>query len=577
MKKIKSLKLANIIYRFISSILIFNIINLIRNSHNYDIEFMQNLNVFYILMSIIAIFMILSVINLYLKNKFFDYLITIISFFICSILWLNDDNIFFLIIIFLLFLLLYHFKPQDLEINISFSKHIYFIMIIILGIFMFYHIASIVILRYKLFYSPNFDLGIPGQNFYYLKKIGIPFSTCERDVLVNHFLIHFSLIYYLILPIYFIFSHVITIQVVSAILISSSIMPIYLLCRKYKLTQMITIMICLIFCTYAPAICGIHYDFHENTFLFPLLLWLFYFYEKNNSIGIFLFSVLVLLVKEDAAIYIIIFSIFMLFDRKTRYGIPLLVISFLYFIIVTYFLKAHGTGIMIDRYDNLLYDSSNMFGIIKTLLINPGYFLKQLITSPENNINKIKYIIELLLPLGFIPLYSKDKRNYLLLIPMLLTLMTTYKYSYDINYHYSYGIMAFMFYLFIKNIKDLNIKKYLFICLIAGILAYRTYAFPYLYSNMNDYQQNKSELTNVEELLKEIPQSASVNASTFILPHLVNRNLIYEVYYHNDIPDIDYVVLDTRYDDYLTHYENYINNGYTKINEIKNIIIILKK
>ena len=55
MKKIKSLKLSNIIYRCISSILIFNIINLITNEHNYNISFMQHLNIFYILMSIIVI------------------------------------------------------------------------------------------------------------------------------------------------------------------------------------------------------------------------------------------------------------------------------------------------------------------------------------------------------------------------------------------------------------------------------------------------------------------------------------------------------------------------------------------
>ena len=80
----------------------------------------------------------------------------------------------------------------------------------------------------------------------------------------------------------------------------------------------------------------------------------------------------------------------------------------------------------------------------------------------------------------------------------------------------------------------------------------------------------------MELLLKEIPKEASVNASTFILPHLVNRDIVYEVYYHNDIPDIDYVVFDIRYNDYISHYENYINNGYTKYKELNNKILILK-
>ena len=574
MKKIEH---SNLIYRFLSSILILNIINLIKNNFNYDIEFMQDLNIITIFASILIVFFIITSITYIIKKRFADYLITIILLFISSILWLNDNNIFFVTIIFIFFLLLYHFKPQELNINFNKLNKKYYIIVIISGIFMFTCITIVGILRYKLFNAPNFDLGIPGQNFYYLKKIGIPYSTCERNMLLSHFSIHFSPIFYLILPLYCLFPHITLLQVINAILISSSIIPIYLLAKHHKLPKLIILIVCIIFATYAGAICSTYYDFHENIFLTPLLLWLFYFYEKNSSIGIFLSSILILLIKEDAPLYIIIFSIFMIIDKKTRYGIPILIISTTYFTIVTYFLKTYGTGIMIDRYSNLIYNDSGTLGIIKTLLINPGYFIKQLITSPENNINKIKYLIELLLPLGFIPLYSKQKRNYLLLIPILLTIMTTYEYSYNINFHYSCGIIAFLFYLFIKNIKEINIKNYLFICLIGSILIFRTYAFPEIYNNIQNYHKNKNELIQMETLLKEIPENASINASTFMLPHLVNRDIIYEVHYHNDVPDIDFVVLDTRYNDYLNHYQNYIESGYTKYKEIKDKILILKK
>ena len=181
------------------------------------------------------------------------------------------------------------------------------------------------------------------------------------------------------------------------------------------------------------------------------------------------------------------------------------------------------------------------------------------------------------MPLGFIPLYSKDKKNYLLLVPLLLTMITTYKYSYSITFHYSYGIIAFLFYLFVRNVKEIKTKDYLLLCLIVGIITYRTYAFPYLHDKIVDYDKNKNELIKVEKLIKDIPKEASVNASAFMVPHLVNRDIIYEVYYHNDIPDTDYVVLDTRYIDYMKHYKNYIDNGYIKYKELENRIIILKK
>ena len=51
-----------------------------------------------------------------------------------------------------------------------------------------------------------------------------------------------------------------------------------------------------------PAIStGCFYDIHENCFLAPLLLWLFYFFEKEKWIPMYISALLVLAVKEDAA------------------------------------------------------------------------------------------------------------------------------------------------------------------------------------------------------------------------------------------------------------------------------------
>ena len=443
---------------------------------------------------------------------------------------------------------------------------------------MFSIISIITVLRYKTFTSPNFDLGISSQNFYYLKKIGIPYSTCERNKLISHFTVHISPIYYLILPIYFLFSTPLTLQIISSLIISSAIIPIYLLTKNYNFKPSMSLLICLIYSLYTPAICSIIYDFHENIFLTPLLLWIFYFYEKNKKIPFIITSILILMIKEDSAIYLIIFGIYTLFDNKKQYGISLIIFSFLYFIIAIHLLNNYGEGIMMDRYDNLTYNNSGILGIIKTFLINPGYFLKQLILSKDNDINKIKYLVQLLLPLGFIPLYSKKGKNYILLIPILLTIMTTYIYSYDINFHYSCGIIAFLFYLFIINIKDLKIKGYLSLCFIGGILTFKVYTFPHLYDNINNYLTNKYEFEQIEKVLKEIPQNASVNASTFLLPHLANRDIVYEIYYHNNEPDINYVVYDMRYDDNIESIDEYLKKGYSKIdNKETNKILILKK
>ena len=78
-----------------------------------------------------------------------------------------------------------------------------------------------------------------------------------------------------------------------------------------------------------PAVAGgTNYDFHENCFLLPLLLWLFFFFEKGRTGPVFLFAALVLCVKEDAAVYIAFFALFAILDRgRLPAGLGLLALS----------------------------------------------------------------------------------------------------------------------------------------------------------------------------------------------------------------------------------------------------------
>lgn len=549
LQKFKSIvKCSNIIFRLITSWLLLHLILFFKFKEDYNsISFAQDTPLSMILKIFITIFLVLTILKHILNKDSFDYYFTFISLFISSFFWVQTNkNIFFIVSLFLCFLLLYKYKN-----NLNFEKIFITnekslkISFTLMGIIMFLTIIIVGILRYKTFNAPNFDLGIPAQNFYYLKKIGIPYSTCERNMLISHFAVHISPIYYLALPIYYLFSSPITLQIISGILIASGIIPIYLIAKNHKLSNYTLLLIGMIYTFYAPAICSTFYDFHENIFLTPLLLWMFYFYEKNNKLLLFAMILTILGVKEDAPIYIAIFGIYMMFDNKKSLGFKTLIIAMSYFIFANFLLNTFGEGVMSNRYDNLIYENSGFVGIIKTFLINPGYFLNQLTLSETNNsISKIKYLIQIFLPLGFIPLKSKKWKNYILLLPLLLTIMTTYQYSYIITFHYTCGIVAFIFYLFIINIKDIKNKNYLVICLVGSLLIFANSVQPTMQNNIKDYITNKQDYIKMENLLKEIPQNSSVSADAFILPHLTNRDVLYETYYHENKTDIDYVVLD---------------------------------
>ena len=502
----------------------------------------------------------LSTVSIVIKNKNFDYYLLLVLSLILSNFWVyNCENIHYILILFLLNYLIYKYKLKDINFK-KLNKKISPKIIILFGLISLIVIGSIGVIRYLTFNSYNFDLGIPSQMFYYMKKTGLPLTTCERDILLSHFAIHFSPIYYLILPLYFIFSSPITLQICSAILIASGIIPIYLLCKSHKLPNLVTIIICFIYSLYTPAICSTYYDFHEIMFLLPLFLWLFYHYEKNNNILFTIFTILILLTKEDAAIYLMVFSIYMIFDNNKKKGFITLISSIIYFIIVVSLINKYGEAIMIDRYYNLILTntSSEMIEVFKTIITNPGYFIKQLITSNNNSNEKIYYYLKIFLPFGFCIFNTKKFKNYILLVPIIYITMTTYIYSYNINFQYNYPIYAFLFYLFIITIDENKNYNYLYMCIVGTTLMFSTYSLPVFIQNVSNYIEYNTYYKEKHNFINTVPPTASVTADTSYIPHISKRDELYETYYHNFQNLTDYIITSNDLSDYLT--EENINN-----------------
>jgi len=573
--RLKNINIREYIPRIIASWLIS--VNLISTSH-----FIYNLLIFGLS------FILYSYLNKKFKKIHFDSLIILFNYLLSSLLWLknfnleNNINYLLSVIIFLIFIIVY-----TVRVNKNAIKKLYISnkkMKILLFLFILTTIISSItigVLRYVTFNSPNFDFGIFSHIFYNMKESLIPYTTCERNILLSHFAVHFSPILYLILPIYMIFSTPITLQVVQVLLLFSGIIPLIKLCNHFKLSKYLKVSVTFLYCFYPAITTGTFYDFHENCFLLMLLLWVFYFFEKGKNLHFFIFSILTLLVKEDAFIYLLIFSLYIIISKNNyKIGLKLLLLSIIYFFIVSYFMNKFGLGIMSDRYENLIFDNSGLIGAIKTIILNPGYVLKEMLTNPSNNFDKIIYLLKLFMPLSFIPFITNKTSRYILLVPVLINILTNYVYMYDITFHYSYGIIAFIFYLLILNIKDLNFNKiilYIPISLMITLISYYCLVIPTLFDNIDTYKNNKEDYKIINNALKTIPTDASVSSSTFYLPHLTNRSIMYETYYHENKLDIDYVVLDMRYSDELKTLEFYKNNGYNVILDKKELITILKK
>lgn len=440
-------------------------------------------------------------------------------------------------------------------------------------------VCSIGIFRYLSYSAPNYDFGIFCNMFYNMKKSGLPFSTCERDRLLSHFAVHVSPIYYLLLPIYFLFPSPITLAALQPIIVFSGVIPLYLIAKKLGISQNATMFVCVAFALFTPLSSGCFYDLHENCFLVPLLLWLFYFFEKDNRVLTFVFMFLVLLVKEDAFIYVAFFAVYVIVARK-KYatGTLMLALGAGYFLFACFMLSKYGTGVMESRYSNLS-QSGSLIDAAKTIIINPGYAISQVLKTKTDGLEKVFYIAQLLCPLVFLPLMGKELARYILILPMFINLLTVYTYQYDITFQYTFGICSFLFYLALLNLSDMKKEKQEKLTVVAvlmSLILFSTIVIPKVDTYITKYQAGKENYSKITQALQTIPQDAEVTASTYFVPHLANRDVIYEDEYH-DTPTTEYFVLDLRYSVSKGRSKIYVENGYRLIYKLDGILEIYQK
>ena len=438
-------------------------------------------------------------------------------------------------------------------------------------------VGRIAVLRYVTYRSPGYDFGIWSQMFYYMKKCFQPLTTCERSEigLMSHFKVHFSPVYYLFLPFYMIFPYPVTLNVLQVITIVSGIIPVYKICRVRKLSNSATAVFALIFMLYPAFCCGTFYDLHENCFLVPFLLWLFYFIEKDNIRGIIIFSLLTMLIKEDAPVYTACIGLYLLFiPKKHKKGGIVFIISIVYFALVTALMKKFGLGIMDNRFTNYMVNSAEggLIDVIKNFFSNPVYVISECFSA-----KKLEFMFYMLFPTGMLVFATKKVSTILLFIPILLeNLVSNYQYQYSIFFQYVFGSGAILLYLSIINYSQLGEKTRRFMASFAvcmGIMLIPICGNSRKYY-VEVYKTEQNHISELNEVMDSIPKDAKVCASPFFVAHLSDRDYLYE---YPVLKDAEYIVLDLRFDDYEEDTIELIKKkGYEVIKEKSNLYMVLK-
>ncbi len=432
------------------------------------------------------------------------------------------------------------------DLNLKIKKRTLYIAVAVMLVLMTAYIGAACIVKYNNYNVYGYDHGIFAQMFHNMKETGQMVTTYERNELMSHFKVHFSPIFYLLLPLYMIFPSSQALLIINGFIIISGIVPLMFLCKRFKLSDISTLLFCVCYAIYPTFIGNGLWGLHENAFLAPLILWLFYFSEKDCTIGAVIFAVLLLCVKEDAAMYLAIIALYYIFSGKSlARNFILLALSLLCFGVVTMLMQKYGLGVMSDsRFGNYIGKDGSLFTLIRSVIENPAFTLSQVFTQ-----EKLLFLLQMFAPLCFLPLMGKKPARLILLIPMLLiNLMTRYSYGYDIYFQYTLGSAAILFYLSVAAYSEMGEKrKKTLICatLCSTVMACSTYLSPGYLGRTDAVKQRNDEIA---QALSVIPENASVAATDSPAGNLTERDELYYINSANkiysDVPkDVEYYAI----------------------------------
>jgi uncharacterized membrane protein len=440
-------------------------------------------------------------------------------------------------------------------------------LLLILLVFFFVY-SSISLVNHYFFRTYAADLGMFNHalwNFAHFKSNEVTLNFDKDNI--NYFGDHFSPITLLFSPLYYLFGSyaLLLVQIVS-ILFGG--VGIYKYAKLYFTDQK---WLQLIFVLHFFGIWGIYsalsYDYHNNVVAAMFVPWLLYYYETQQKKGFLIFYVLILIAKENMALWLcfILLALILSHWKKgwkdlLKFEIPLLLFTMIYFVtvlsIIMPYLNRNADTSEVAIYSHL---GSSLPEILLNMIKRPGYILSLLYKNPTGDIvfDGIKLELHyMVIASGGIAILFRPQ-FILFLIPIYAQKLLTNNFVlWGINAHYSIEIAPIISLALIQTCKIFN-KNYLKLA-VMFLATTSTYYYTYAsiesrksvwYENTNTafyktkHYHSELNLKAIYKALEIIPDEVPISVSSALSPHLTNRQVLYQF---PEIKESQYIVLFTK-------------------------------
>ena len=401
------------------------------------------------------------------------------------------------------------------------------------------------LVNHFLFKTYALDLGLYTHAMYDYVHFRVDDCSMFKDVPQHVLSDHFDLYLVILSPLIYVFgSYTLLVVQIAAVLFGG--WGVYKLIGLYTEDGLMPVLAATVFFFSFGIIHAIAYDYHSNVLTAMLLPWLLFFLKKRRFALTSLFVVLFVIGKENMSLWLFFIAIALMWDyRKDKKALWYLagyaVFALAYFFIINMIVMPAlgGSGGGFSRYAHL---GDNYLDIAKNLLMHPGKALELLYvnTSGLSRFDGVKeefYICALATGM----LLTLLKPNYLImLIPLVAQKMLASDGTFwGISLQYS---VEFMPVLVISSFMVIaKLKKQLWRLVLAGAMfisvvltTFYTIGVPKtnvwldqlcVYQGRH-YEQKKFDADYARELIKQIPDDATVCAATMFVPHLAMRDWI---------------------------------------------------
>lgn len=417
-------------------------------------------------------------------------------------------------------------------------------------------------IRYLAFKTPSPDLWIFNQAMWNTLHGNFMVTTRTLE-LGNQVLLgdHFFFILILLLPLYSLVQHPLTLYFVETFFIALAAIPAYKIAKMKFGDKLSTLVFPLAFLLY-PALHFLNLaEFQPLAFAIPFYLFAFYYLLKNENKKFFLFLLLAFSVRETAALIGFFFGIYIAaFRKRYKLGAAVSAVSLIWFFsAVLFIIPSLGTSYQyIGGTQNAFPNFGGTSEEVISNMMDPVKVFREATT-----IKDLGYLALLFAPVAFLALFSAA---FAIPLPIFaLNLLSGLTQHGNIYFQYNAEIIPFIFIALVLGAanarkllgrifpKNKRAEQAILASLFCASLLSAVFFGPTPLSlldpapNLAGFSLGEYALTEHHAILREaismIPENAAVSTDNMLTAQLSCREEVY--YFPYNLDRVDYALVDT--------------------------------